>query len=41
MNALFMAMSIEVIFAVGMRAKVRSWRVESTIAMLTSWGEKG
>lgn len=31
-----MAMSIEVSFAFGMRAKWSNWRVESTIAILTS-----
>ena len=32
-KALFMAMSMEVSFAPGMRAKARRWRVESTMAM--------
>lgn len=36
MNALLMAMEIEVSFAVGMRVKWRRWSVLSTMAMLTS-----
>lgn len=36
MNALLMAMEMDVNFAVGMRVKWRRWRVLSTMAMLTS-----
>lgn len=36
MKALFMAMEMEVSFAVGMRVKWRRWSVLSTMAMLTS-----
>lgn len=35
-KALFMAMEMEVSFAVGMRVKWRRWSVLSTMAMLTS-----